>query len=95
MLLVLVLACCARAAPTSLRCYSESELDGYCRRRHDDDCELGHRGGLLGGGQATTPGEMNDATIREAVQLWFSTARRLAGRPDHGYERHVQGSLGL
>ena len=47
MLLVLVLACCARAAPTSLRCFSDSELDGYCRRRHDDDCELGHRGGLL------------------------------------------------
>ncbi|CAH0368575.1 unnamed protein product [Pelagomonas calceolata] len=83
MLLVLVLACFARAAPTSLRCYSESELDGYCRRRHDDDCELGHRGGLLGGGQATTPGEMNDATIREAVQLWFSD--RTAAEATYGH----------
>ena len=40
MLLLLGLACvAARAAPTSesRRCFSESELDGYCRRRLDGE----------------------------------------------------------
>ena len=43
MLLVYGLACCvvaARAAPTTLRCLPESQLDGYCRRRLDGDAPL-------------------------------------------------------
>ena len=54
MLLLLGLACvAARAAPTSLHRLSESELDGYCRRRLDGGAPL------INGGEGLEPAPAN------------------------------------
>ena len=55
-MLLVCLACCvvaARAAPTSLHRLSESELDGYCRRRLDGDAPL------INGGEGLEPAPAN------------------------------------